>query len=65
MSEGIDHFPFIIGAYGAAVLGLVGLVVDSLMARRRAKRAVEQERARDTARAQAAAERPANSGESQ
>ena len=36
----MNHTPFIVGAYVVALLGFGGLVVASLLARRRAKRAL-------------------------
>ena len=34
----MNHTPFIVGAYVVALLGFGGLVIASLLARRRAKR---------------------------
>jgi heme exporter protein CcmD len=34
----VNHTPFIVGAYVVALLGFGGLVVASLLARRRARR---------------------------
>jgi heme exporter protein CcmD len=38
----IDHTPFIVGAYIVALLGFGGLVAVSLLARRRARRALAE-----------------------
>lgn len=41
----MNHWPFIIGAYGAATVGLGSLVIQSFLAMRRAERQAEQMKA--------------------
>ena len=38
----MNHAPFIVGAYIVALLGFGGLVIASLLARRRARRALSE-----------------------